>query len=771
MNSSNWLKSINVAKETLNADDFLKDVATNLRRNELKTFLSDRGTLTDFDVESLLEPNEGGYTNVDCSWTGRVLSSKSFGVNFAEQKINAVFNWWKSKNTDNKKESLWERISREGSKTPKSSSKLPVLSKSTNLSTTPPCNTPEKNVRSLTEQEDFSDSENMKKKQKLELNTSFYTRPVLNSVEQQTRITTKNLTDEINVNGTDRTLEENLRDLCENLMYCGRKDLIEKIQNKWIVGVDVNRNYADMRHKTAPSLSRRKNTLKPKNNFYPIKVVGRSKLLDSKHATSIDEHTSHTVIGRGSCTSLTSIYQRGNQLTAFEIQKNHKPSTYLRLSQATIEMYVMVDDVAMPDDVMLWMTSQSREDDGRIERHVREKFAHKWCSTVVRKMTSLEKFVDELEHDEHVIVDTVRKRSRQARGYDAPVTPCLVVACRCLHLEGLQHLWMNYCNKKLGKLVQNSLFSVEANSKDDFGNVKLKTTIFKENYNKALRYFKPESFFTAKSLNNILKTKSKNFENISPSRNGEPRITHYMMLNNININDIQKRSLMQQRSTARKIKLATNILNKSFDKRLVSELDKSKKLLKDCEEKINSFFSDDYQNLVTLLNDIVTKRLSRYTEDENYETYRFMNSVYDVLYANLNAPSSIRQKSLFLLDYRQCPAFKNDYDLIRKQKEKELVYIGLFKKLMSLMDSIANVRACLQNVVKKWSSHQAVGSVKVEKLILVKDVYEKMEKCRRLSNIKNFKLNLKFLGKNELDVIGEQIYLLKDVIEQLEVHN
>lgn len=41
-------------------------------------------------------------------------------------------------------------------------------------------------------------------------------------------------------------------------------------------------------------------------------------------------------------------------------------------------------------------------------------------------------------------------------------------------------------------------------------------------------------------LNNILKTKSKNFENISPSRNGEPRITHYMMLNNININDIQK---------------------------------------------------------------------------------------------------------------------------------------------------------------------------------------------------------------------------------------
>ena len=50
-------------------------------------------------------------------------------------------------------------------------------------------------------------------------------------------------------------------------------------------------------------------------------------------------------------------------------------------------------------------------------------------------------------------------------------------------------------------------------------------------------------------------------------------------------------------------------------------------------------------------------------------------------------------------------------------------------------------------------------------------MYEKMEKCRRLSNIKNFKLNLKFLGKNELDVIGEQIYLLKDVIEQLEVHN
>ena len=103
-----------------------------------------------------------------------------------------------------------------------------------------------------------------------------------------------------------------------------------------------------------------------------------------------------------------------------------------------------------------------------------------------------------------------------------------------------------------------------------------------------------------------------------------------------------------------------------------------------------------------------------------YLFYRFINSVYDVLYANLNAPSSIRQKSLFLLDYRQCPAFKNDYDLIRKQKEKELVYIGLFKKLMSLMDSIANVRACLQNVVKKWSSHQAVGSVKVEKLILVK---------------------------------------------------
>ena len=57
------------------------------------------------------------------------------------------------------------QISREGSKTPKSSSKLPVLSKSTNSSTTPPCNTPEKNVRSLTEQEDFSDSENMKKKQ------------------------------------------------------------------------------------------------------------------------------------------------------------------------------------------------------------------------------------------------------------------------------------------------------------------------------------------------------------------------------------------------------------------------------------------------------------------------------------------------------------------------------------------------------------------------------------------------------------------------------
>ena len=59
--------------------------------------------------------------------------------------------------------------------------------------------------------------------------------------------------------------------------------------------------------------------------------------MNLKHATSIDEHTSHTVIGRGSCTSLTSIYQRGNQLTAFEIQKNHKPSTYLRLSQGEEE--------------------------------------------------------------------------------------------------------------------------------------------------------------------------------------------------------------------------------------------------------------------------------------------------------------------------------------------------------------------------------------------------------------------------------------------------
>ena len=53
----------------------------------------------------------------------------------------------------------------------------------------------------------------------------------------------------------------------------------------------------------------------------------------------------------------------------------------------------------------------------------------------------------------------------------------------------------------------------------------------------------------------------------------------------------------------------------------------------------------------------------------------------------------------------------------------------------------------------------------------LKDVYEKMEKCRRLSNIKNFKLNQKVPGKNELDVIGEQRCLLKDVIEQLELHN
>ena len=76
----------------------------------------------------------------------------------------------------------------------------------------------------------------------------------------------------------------------------------------------------------------------------------------------------------------------------------YKTKNFILISQklaATIEMYVTVDDVAMPDDVMLWMTSQSREDDGRIERHVREKFAHKWCSTVVRRMTSLEKFVDE----------------------------------------------------------------------------------------------------------------------------------------------------------------------------------------------------------------------------------------------------------------------------------------------------------------------------------------------------------------------------------------
>ena len=62
---------------------------------------------------------------------------------------------------------------------------------------------------------------------------------------------------------------------------------------------------------------------------------------------------------------------------------------------ATIEMYVTVDDVTIPDDVMLWMTSQSYEDSSRIERHVREKFAHKWCSTVVRRMTSLEKLVDQ----------------------------------------------------------------------------------------------------------------------------------------------------------------------------------------------------------------------------------------------------------------------------------------------------------------------------------------------------------------------------------------
>ena len=97
-----------------------------------------------------------------------------------------------------------------------------------------------------------------------------------------------------------------------------------------------------------------------------------------------------------------------------------------------------------------------------------------------------------------------------------------------------------------------------------------------------------------------------------------------------------------------------------------------------------------------------------------------MKSIHDVIHANLNSPSSARQKNPFLLDYGRCPAFENDRDLMRNQKEKELVYIGTFKKLTSLMDDVANVRAHLRSVVKKWSSHQAVGSVKVEKLILVK---------------------------------------------------
>ena len=97
-----------------------------------------------------------------------------------------------------------------------------------------------------------------------------------------------------------------------------------------------------------------------------------------------------------------------------------------------------------------------------------------------------------------------------------------------------------------------------------------------------------------------------------------------------------------------------------------------------------------------------------------------MKVIYDALHAHLNTTTSKRPKISYLLHYKQCPVFENDYDLIRKQKGKELVFVGLFEQLTSLIDCLANVRVYLQDVVKKWASYHAIGSVKVEKLMQVK---------------------------------------------------
>lgn len=84
---------ISIKRDSIEVERFLEEISNQIRRRDIYILLSNIG-ISNIEIDNLLDSSEGAWTNVECSSTGRVIRGQSYGVNFLNQKRNAIMIWW-----------------------------------------------------------------------------------------------------------------------------------------------------------------------------------------------------------------------------------------------------------------------------------------------------------------------------------------------------------------------------------------------------------------------------------------------------------------------------------------------------------------------------------------------------------------------------------------------------------------------------------------------------------------------------------------------------
>ncbi|XP_076804370.1 uncharacterized protein LOC143448475 isoform X2 [Clavelina lepadiformis] len=325
--------------------------------------------------------------------------------------------------------------------------------------------------------------------------------------------------DQVAIYGTNVTLEELLRKLWRSLHACGLKKVVEDLQQRWLIQIDVKHGRADMYPKMTwgtPLPPQTPFTYPPYKKIGHMAVMGSTMSIETKSYVSaleltprLSKHHNESMDMTKSFTSepaktskflpsaireqlnsraaksrgITSVSLDGAPVTSFPTRDSWKLRTdTVRRKGAAVTIRITVDDVTLPTQPSTTWGSSLHVS----PQQVRERVARVFLSHIIQDSRNLSKTVDRIERIRGLVVESAQRRIGGG-GTGVEITSSeLVLQCRCLQSETVEQLWLLYQSGQLRENIQAGLVTKRAQQTCAVEHLRVRVNLGEEEYRRAL---------------------------------------------------------------------------------------------------------------------------------------------------------------------------------------------------------------------------------------------------------------------------------------------